>query len=225
MDQLPEEILLIILNFAMMRDDPFCILKCIHIIMLAKRYPGGKIRVPESQESHLRDWNLVAKTCRRLNRLGEEAFFSQKCFVMSSCFAKKLQNLEADPLSVSYQQAATRFIKSVVFTDISMVSPSVLLALPLRVSSFPRLERLDLVFRLGESDEIFRITEITRDRQPAWTHLTENLALIGVPTEKLNIGMIKCERKWPEYESALRERVYPGLELWRLWEQKTRGLQ
>ena len=233
MDRIPDEILQEILTYAMMRDDPFCIQEYFHDRDIAAN--RDLQRVHHSQRSHLLDWLLVVGTCQRFRRLGKEAFFSQKVFVMSARFAIKLRNLEAGFLSTQDQHIATRLIRSIVildgiflniqdqhkwtgchsssgFNDSIIASPSSFLILASWVLSFPRLERLDHLFGYRPGEGVHLITQAAQDRRPAWANFTDHLASIGVPTGRLDMGIMKCEGPtWNDLERGLTWNIYPML--------------
>ena len=219
MDRLPDEILQQILNNVMKRNDPFCIQEYFH-----DRNGGADRdlqRLHHSQRAHLLDWLLVVGTSRRLRRLGKEAFFSQKIFVMDSPYASKLRNLEAGFLSTQDQHTAvgliraivlidgilfniedekkfTKFYRSSGFINSVSVSPSSFLNLSSWVLSFPRLERLDHLFGYRPEEGVHLIVQAAQDRKPAWSNpawsdFERHLGKIGVPTSKLDMGVMICE--------------------------------
>ena len=232
MDRLPDEILEEILHYVMMHDDPFCIQEYFHDRYIAANHDLQ--RVHHSQRSSLLDWGLVVGTCKRFCRIGKEAFFSEKVFLMDSRFAVKLRNLEAGFLTTQDQYIATRHIRSIVFIDSIFLNiqdqhkwtrynrsspfddsiitpPSSFLNLSSVILSFPRLERLDHLFGYRPG-EVHLITQAAQDRRPAWSSFTDRLATIGVPTEKLDMGIMKCEGPtWDDVVNGLHWNIYPML--------------
>ena len=239
MDRLPDELLQKILNHVMMRDDPFCIQEYFH-----DRNGGADRdlqRLHPSQRSHLLDWLLVVGTCERLRRLGKEAFFSQKVFVMDSQYASKLRNLEAGFLSTQDQHIAVGLIRAIVliegicfniedenkftefyrpsgFIDGVSASSSSFLNLSSWVLSFPRLERLDHLFGYRPEEGVHLIVQAAQDRKPAWSNpawsaFESHLDTIGVPTWKLDMGVMICEgTTWGLLKHGLYWNIFPMLE-------------
>ena len=239
MDRLPDEILQKILNYVMMRDDPFCIQEYFH-----DRNGGADRdlqRLHHSQRSHLLDWLLVVGTSQRLRRLGKEAFFSQKVFVMDSQYASKLRNLEAEFLTTQDQHIAVGLIRAIVlikgiflnsqdekkftafyrtsgFSNSVIASPSSFLNLSSWVLSFPRLERLDHLFGYRPEEGVRLIVPAAQDRKPAWSssawsYFKRHLDTIGVPTSKLDMGVMICEgTTWYLLERGLYWNIIPMLQ-------------
>ena len=235
MDRIPDEILEEILNYTMMRDEPFCIQEYFHDRNAGA--DGDLQKVHHSQRSSLMDWGLVVGTCKRFRRLGKEAFFSQKVFVMDARYAAKLRNLEAEFLTTQDQHIATTQIRSIVlidsiflnpqdqikwtnyqgssaFDDSIVTPPSSLLNLSSVVLSFPRLERLDHLFGCRSEGGVQLIMKGVRNRKPAWSTFTGHLAAIGVPTQDLDIGIMMCEGTygmWDALKLGLNWNFYPML--------------
>ena len=234
MDRLPDEIVQIILNYAMMSDDPFCIQEYFH-----DRNGGtdrNLQRLHHSQRSHLQDWLLVVGTCQRLRLLGKEAFFSQKIFAMDSQYAKKLRNLEAGFLSPEDQHLAVGLIRAIVliegiffnvqdeetwtgldgssgFHDTFITSPSSFLNLSSWVLWFPRLERLDYLFGYRPEEGVHLIVQAAQDRRAPWPYLDWLLGAIGVPHWKVDMGVMKCDGPtWDDLWEGLSWNFIPMLE-------------
>lgn len=125
MDKLPEEVVRSILDYAMIRDEPFNLEEV--LIGRAKMreqpflrsYPYDEgihlERIPRTlwstqgrtQKPHLQDWEMVVGTCQRFRRLGKESFFSHKVFAMDPRLPFEFQRLEISCLSREEQQVST----------------------------------------------------------------------------------------------------------------------
>lgn len=236
---LPDELLQKILKFAMLSESPFYLDEFLRASQEAehkrvRETSNGKNETANSlsrtsgksmsdnlydcldatQQIHLRDWRLINGTCKRFRQLGKEAFFSSKTFLMDPYQAEKLQNLQVIRLSAEDQEAALKYILSVVFLVWTMESPSAFLRLPRRVSAFRRLAHLGHCFGYPKGDPIDGITEAMLDARTAPSHFVDALASIGCPVDDIQIQVLTYPGSaWEYHEAALRSRVYPVLEV------------
>ncbi|KAL2010300.1 hypothetical protein VTN00DRAFT_6107 [Thermoascus crustaceus] len=220
MEKLPDELQQKILNYAMIRDTPFCIEECISVAEKSakdsKRHGDDCAdaalqlllsKVEPTQVSHLLDWRIVNGTCRRFRNLGKEAFFSQKVFGMSAEFAHKLRKLEVKNLSVDDQRTALKYICSIIFFEAVTNTASSFLTLPRRISAFPRLKRLDhMIGWPNVFSARFIITQLEY-RKEAYHGFIEALGCIGVPVDRLEIGIIHCEDRAGDPDTGYNDRV------------------
>ena len=206
MDRLPEEVLQMILNYAMIRDEPFCAETCLSAVEFLEREHGKNQRdtdtewvrlsrrpryeLPNHQRPHLSDWRAVVGTCRRFRTTGKMAFFSQKVFVMGPLLALQLQDLRLPYLSVEDQQMAVKYISSIIWTVDDMSSPFSFLALSRHIPAFSHLKRLDHLFGYRPGDPENSLVGAVQGRRQAWSHWTDILALLGISVGRLDIGII-----------------------------------
>lgn len=251
MEKLPDELLQKILNYAMIRDTPFCIEDCSSV---AEKSAQGEQKIRNARIStnddhtkssnpdfkrggdnpvcsllrllltnadptqvpHLLDWCIVNGTCRRFRKLGKEAFFSQKVFGMSAGFARRLQKLEVKNLSADDQRTALKYISSIIFLEAVTTTASSLLTLPRRISAFPRLKRLDhMIGGPNVFSACFVVSQL-KYRKEAPPEFIEALGCIGVPVDRLEIGIIHCEDRSGDPDNGyndrlMRAQVYPML--------------
>ena len=228
---LPDELLQKILEFTMLSKSPFYLDEFLRASQEAEnnrvgKFPHGKPGSGKSpslsdnlcdcldvtQQIHLQDWRLINGTCKRFRQLGKEAFFSSKTFHMDLFQAEKLQNLQVTRLSAEDQEAALKFIPSIVFYLSTAGSPSPFLTLPRRVSAFRRLAHLNLI--LGYQ-KMMTIDDITTawDARTAPSHFVDALASIGFPVDDIQIQVLTFPGTWSNHEECLRSRIYPVLEV------------
>ncbi len=233
---LPDELLQKILKFAMLSESPFYLDEFLRASQEAEhnRVNGknetanrglsrtsGKSTsdnlydcLDATQQIHLLDWRLINGTCKRFRQLGKEAFFSSKTFLMDPFQAEKLQNLQITRLSAEDQEAALKYILSVVFLVWINESPSSFLRLPRRVSAFRRLAYLGHCFGYRKGESIDRITEAMLNARTAPSHFVDALASIGCPVDDIQIQVLTYPGSaWTYHEAALRSRVYPVFEV------------
>jgi hypothetical protein len=124
----------------------------------------------------------------------------------------KLQNSKVTQLSTEDQQTAIKYISCIVFLETNLQSPSSFLTLPHRVSVFPRLVGLDHLFGYRSREHVEYIVRAAQDRQKAPFHFTDALASFGVPTGRLDMGIMICpDTTWDYHEALLKRHVYPML--------------
>ena len=228
---LPDELLQKILEFTMLSKSPFYLDEFLRASQEAEdnrvgKFPHGKPGsgkppstsgnlydcLNETQQIHLRDWRLINGTCKRFRQLGKEAFFSSKTFHMDLFQAEMLQNLQVTRLSAENQEAALKFIPSIVFYLATVGSPSHFLTLPRRVSAFRRLAHLDLILGYHKG-EILDDIKTAWDARAAPSHFVDALASIGFPVDDIQIQVLTFPGTWGDHEEILRSRVYPVLEV------------
>ncbi len=159
-------------------------------------------------QDHLRDWRIAGSVCKRIRRLGKEAFFSSKIIPMDIPLATKLQGHGLSRLSLEDQQTAIKYINSIVLIDY-LTAASPWIKLPRCIAGFPKLRCLD--FRFGDA----MLGSPVKERVQAPSHFHKVLTDIGVPTENLARGiMIVSYHTWSESERKLKILVYPGLNNW-----------
>ncbi|KAI4209076.1 MAG: hypothetical protein LQ351_007941 [Letrouitia transgressa] len=169
----------------------------------------------EIQQEHLLDWRVAGSVCKRLRRLGKRAFFSSKIFAMDLNLAKRLQESSLTRLSTEDQRTASRYINSIILVYHNLQSPSAFITLPHRVAGFPFLKRLYFFFggRTGDPLVWSRIAAKARMQPPS--HFIDVLSTIGLPTEKLDIGIfISPDTNWSVCESSLKKNIYPILRVY-----------
>lgn len=96
-----------------------------------------------------------------------------------------------------------KYIRSIIFITHNSESPSVYMTLSRRLAVFPRLEQLGYLFGWYElsagkqpdaSGHFWHdggdLTQANKDRVPAWSHFVDVLALIGVPTDRLELNIM-----------------------------------
>lgn len=168
-----------------------------------------------SQQSHLQDWRVAGSVRRRTRRLGKEAFFSCKIFVLDLDLDKWLHEQKLSRLSTDDQHLACRYIKSIILTGINLRSPSPFISLPRCIAGFPRLERFDFYFGGQPMDPSAWIIRAVKDRMQLPSTLNDALVRMGIPTEKLAMGiLISPDTKWSFHEGLLETNVYPMLRIW-----------
>ena len=228
---LPDELVQKILDFAMLSKSPFYLDEFLRASKVAEHNRVGKTshgkngsaKIPSlsdnlydcldaTQRIHLRDWRLINGTCKRFRRLGKEAFFSSKTFHMDPSQAEKLQNLQLTRLSAEDQEAALKFIPSIVFFLSSVGSPRPFLTLPRCVSAFRRLAHLDLILGIHKGEPIDDI-KTAWDARTAPSHFVDALASIGFPVDDIQIQVLTFSGAWSYHEECLISRVYPVLEV------------
>ena len=239
LDCLPDELLQKILEFAMLSESPVYLDEFLRASQEAQHNrvgekPSGKNETTNSlshtsgvstsdtlyycldatQHIHLRDWRLINGTCKRFRRLGKEAFFSSKTFLMHPSQAEKLQKLQVTRLGAEDQKAALKYIISVVFLVWTVESPSIFLTLPRRVSAFRRLAHHGYIFGYRKGESIDGITRAVLDARTAPSHFVDALASIGCPVDDIQIQVSTYPGSaWSNHEAALRSYVYPVLEV------------
>ncbi|KAL9036946.1 MAG: hypothetical protein Q9214_005911 [Letrouitia sp. 1 TL-2023] len=164
------------------------------------------------QQDHLLDWRVAGSVCKRLRRLGKKAFFSSKTFAMDLNLAKRLQELSLTRLSTGDQRTASRYINSIILVYHNLRSPSAFITLPRRIAGFPFLKRLHFYFGGRAGDPLVWNTIAAKARMEPPSHFVDILSTIGLPTEKLDIGiLISPDTNWSLHERSLENNVYPML--------------
>ena len=167
------------------------------------------------QQDHLLDWRIAGSVCKRLRKLGKKAFFSTKIFVMDLNLAKRLQELSFTRLSAEDQQTASKYISSITLVYHSLQSPNAFITLPRRIAGFQFLKRLDFYFGSRQGDPLVWSTIAAKARMRPPSHFVDVLSTIGLPTEKLDIGiLINPDTNWTLCESSLKKTIYPMLRVW-----------
>ena len=126
--------------------------------------------------------------------------------------AEKLQNLQLTRLSAEDQEAALKFIPSIVFFLSPVGSPSPFITLPRCVSAFRRLAHLDLILGTHKREPINDI-KTAWDARTAPSHFVDALASIGFPVDVIHIQVLTFPGAWKCHEAYLISRVYPVLEV------------
>ncbi|KAL9603337.1 MAG: hypothetical protein Q9219_001199 [cf. Caloplaca sp. 3 TL-2023] len=169
----------------------------------------------EVQQLHLLDWRLAGSVCKRFRTLGKEAFFSNKAFALEPTLLQNLQELKVNRMSIEDQQTALSYMNTIILVVHNLQSPGAFMRLGHRVAAFPSLESLDFFLgsRLGEP--LAWILEAIKKRMEPPSHFIDILKTIGVPSEKLAIGiLVSPDSQWGYQESLLRSNVYPMLRAW-----------
>ena len=201
-------------------------------LMLEKDGPPPRRSLPQSwllsemldpsQQHHLQDWLIAIGVYQRFRRLGKEAFFANKTFVMTLAQAQKLQEMKLTGLSPEYQKTALQYINSIIFTETNIQSPNVFMSLPRRISAFPHLRYLGYFLGHGGPGTFCSkgfLADTIRAIQngvQAPTHFIDALVLMNIPVDKLQVELILCPntgKTWNEYEAVLKSHIYPILEL------------
>ncbi|PGG96921.1 hypothetical protein AJ79_09400 [Helicocarpus griseus UAMH5409] len=246
--QLPNEVLSMIIDHAMTRDDPLFL-----DYLLQNPYPVEKARrradyLPDkdietaarrerkvytswpnpdqfylspSQRPHLQDWCFINSTCRLLRTLGKPAFFARKTFVLSPELADKFRNSRLRGLSKEDQQLARRCFTSLVFAigDYFFVPKSVL-SLPRRLEIFPRVTRVDYLPCRDPCDRPEAYLESIRRRKPP-ACFVECLRLMGIDAKTLDVGiMVDSDDHFRRCENNILTGIYPLLK--HVWTIKAR---
>ena len=213
-----------ILRWAMMRESPLSINNCIRT---AKALERARVAEPSlakyrtiltesdpSQLLHLRDWRVAGSVSKDFRRLGKEAFFSSKIFAMDVSIARNIQKCDLERLSTEDQRTASKHIRAIVLVE--NIHPSPFIRLPNLVAGFPRLERLDLLFTKEKILHDADLVAAAEARMQAPSHLIDILRSIGVPTERLVIGVMVRDPVSTRfsYEKRLEDNVYPTLKVW-----------
>ncbi|KLJ13003.1 hypothetical protein EMPG_12046 [Blastomyces silverae] len=242
--QLPNEVLRIIIDYVMLRDDPLFL---DHFLAGASNRPDNKTRnskfdsplveteicpiwaprryssLSQSQRPHLLDWCFVNSTCRLLRGLGKPAFFAQKTFVIYPELADRFRHSRVRGLSVHDQQIAKQNFTSLVFavSDYFFV-PKTVLSLPARLELFPRVTHIDYMacYDRRESPEFY--LECVRRRRKPPPCLVECLALMSIDVEKLDFGIITdTDEIFQRCEQNILSGIYPLLrQIWTIKAQK-----
>ncbi|KAL8950646.1 MAG: hypothetical protein Q9222_003330 [Ikaeria aurantiellina] len=169
----------------------------------------------EVQQQHLLDWRLAGSVCKRFRTLGKEAFFSNRAFALEPNLLQNLQELKANRMSIEDQQTAVAYINTLTLVVYNLQSPGAFMRLSHRVAAFPSLERLDFFLGGRQGEPLAWMLEAAKKRMEPPMHFTEILKTIGVPVEKLAIGiLVSPDSEWSDQESRLQSNVYPMLRAW-----------
>lgn len=138
------------------------------------------------QRPHLLDWRIAGSVCKRLRTLGKEAFF----IAMDFNIAERLQESSLTRLSSDDQQAASKYLTSVILIERIPQSPSCFITLPRCVAGFPWSKNLDFFFGGREGEPAAWIVKAAKARMKSRSRFIDSLAIIGVPLEKLTTGIL-----------------------------------
>lgn len=236
LDKLPDGLLLKILGYAMLSDEPFFMerfLNCVNDYHERTKSKDREIwitfpwdtkmpfserlyqRLGSSLGFHILDWWGVTNTSKRIRRVGKEAFFANKVFMMEPRLAEKLGKGQLTRFSAQDQEIAAKSIRSFIFPE-DVTSPSDLLTVPRCLPAFPKLEFLGHLFYSGKDEKghvLSRVSEVdTYKRGQVPSEFVDALASIGVPTHKLDMKMmVEGEMHRADCVKKLTESVSPLL--------------
>ena len=163
-----------------------------------------------SQRIHLYDWHMISATCKRFRQLGKEVFFSSKVFLMAPVHAEKLQARQVTWLSDQDQEAALKYIRSIIFTVSVSKWQSSFFTLPRRVSAFRNLHHLGHLFGYIWGNPISGIKTAILSARTAPSHFVDALASIGCPVDNIHFQVMAYQAfPWEHHEAALKHDLYP----------------
>jgi hypothetical protein len=216
LNRLPDDILRVILDFAMARDSPF------HIDnqrLDQKRFvfPYGQPKVHDRtlQPVHRMDWIAINSTTRRIRTLGKVSFFSIKTFAIHKDLPARLQRNEPNAINgmmLHDQALALPYIRDIIFVDSKHTSPSFFLTLPKTLAAFPSLRRCTLLFGFDRR-YVEEITKAFLLSRPIDFELREYMVAIGMPQHFKLEETIGLNAKWEEHKTTMEKHVYPMLRL------------
>ena len=162
------------------------------------------------QQPHLLDWRLAGSVCRRLRKMGKVAFWTSKTFVFNMSTAEALQSLSLTCLNIESQRTALRYIRSIILMPPQLYSPSSFI--PLLVVGFSALKYLDFYLGQRRDDPFAWLAIVCKDRMQPPAHFIDALFTIGIPVEKLDVGiLINPSTEWSYQETLLENNIYPML--------------
>ncbi|KAL8709977.1 MAG: hypothetical protein Q9220_005428 [cf. Caloplaca sp. 1 TL-2023] len=169
----------------------------------------------EVQQRHLLDWRLAGSVCKRFRTFGKEAFFSNKAFALEPTLLQNLQELKVNRMSIEDQQTAVSYINTLILVVYNLQSPGAFMRLGHRVVAFPSLGRLDFFLGGRQGEPLAWMVKAAKERMDPPPHFINILETIGVPVERLAIGiLVNPDSKWGYQESLLLSNVYPMLRAW-----------
>ncbi|KAI1179824.1 hypothetical protein F4777DRAFT_532123 [Nemania sp. FL0916] len=207
MDRLPDELLLMILTYAMQRESPFFP----EPLGAARIGYVKKLHFTMVQRVHAQDWCRVTMTCQRIRRLGKEAFFSSKRFVLRASIPESLRDgIYSLFVNASDQQLAMRSICSVVIVDIAPSVASKVMRVPKLLGVLPKLKDVTLVFDWARWNAITTIENAIPFQAPAV--LTQIFEYIAGANSDVKVHAAICSSSDPEYvQATLNTDLYPIL--------------
>ncbi|KAI1772823.1 hypothetical protein F4818DRAFT_453220 [Hypoxylon cercidicola] len=228
LERLPDEVLSLILDFAMTRNSPFLIHRR---WMPRPRYTNVTWRHPakplksrphrrDSHEDHMADWIAINHTCRRIRRLGREAFLGTKVIAMHSTLPARL--LPADELRPDraadwaadyFERVLSRedlkHVRHLALVDANDHAPMWMIALPgLLASFFPQLRSCTLLFGHAESEVEGAAATTGR---PARETLRRLLVAVGLRERLVLEESVGRGTSWAENERSMERCIYPIL--------------
>ncbi|OJD15850.1 hypothetical protein AJ78_03947 [Emergomyces pasteurianus Ep9510] len=221
--QLPNEVLKMIIDYVMFRDDPLFL---DHFLAGASLSLDSRTQIRQIDSSLVETetyWCFINSTCRLLRRLGKPSFFAQKAFVMSPELADKFRHSRVGGLSVDDQQIAKHNFTSLVFaiSDYFFVPKSVL-SLPSRLEIFPRATRIDYMacYDRRESPDFY--LECIRNRRKPPASFMECLTLMSIDVEKLDLSIMTfTDELFQRCEQNILSGIYPLLKhIWTIKAEK-----
>jgi hypothetical protein len=180
LDQLPADILVHILDLAMLRDSP-CYIddprlgpdRCRTVLQMPAQsgclesstgakdpyFAGYKGTTPlhhrALQSFHKMDWIAINSTCRQIRLFGKISFFKVKTFAMHQQLPARLKR--NDPTSIKGmtpddQALALSYIHDIVIVNTNNSNATSFLMLPRILAAFPCLRRCTLLFGFATPD-------------------------------------------------------------------------
>ncbi|KAK2803510.1 hypothetical protein FQN50_006945 [Emmonsiellopsis sp. PD_5] len=150
--------------------------------------PKLSAHLNEAQRAHLWDWCFVNGTCRLFREIGKPAFFARKIFVMGPHLLNEFIGGRVKGLTAETQQMAMSHCSAIIIHTVGFYFRDDILLLPRYIQSFPRLRRLDHMMRweMMPKYDVYCI----RNRRNAPAIYTRALSILGVDTDKLDLGFI-----------------------------------
>ena len=167
------------------------------------------------QQPHLLDWRVAGSISVRLRKLGKEAFFSTKVLAMDINQIQKLSERRLTRISIEDQQVALKYTDSLILIERHTQSPSTFIRLPRVIPRFSSLKSLDVYFGSREGEPLAWMAVAMRDRIQPPVHFIDALTTVGVPMDRLAVGILMCPAlEWRSFENLLKDHVYPTLRAW-----------
>ncbi|KAK2747391.1 hypothetical protein FQN55_005140 [Onygenales sp. PD_40] len=150
--------------------------------------PKLSAHLNEAQRLHLWDWCFVNGTCRLFREIGKPAFFARKTFVMGPHLLNEFIGGRVKGLTAENRQIAMNHCAEIIISSIGFYFPDEMLLLPRYIQSFPRLRRLDHMMHCETMPKYDLYCIHNRRNAPAI--FTRALSILGVDTDKLDLGFI-----------------------------------
>lgn len=227
LDRLSNDVLRLILDFAMARDSPFYI----DDPRLGKdpsTYGDGFDRLHDHtlQPIHRKDWIAVNSTSRRIRALGKVSFFSTKTFAIHNDFPTRLQRHDPNNIKgmmLADQALALAYIRDIIIVNTRQTSPTILFTLPQTLAAFPCLRRCTLLFGFiiydekhrGAANRVEWITAASVLARPIPLEMQEYMVGIGIPRYIRLEETIRPSpgANWQDHQKLMEENIYPALKV------------
>jgi hypothetical protein len=194
LDRLSDNLLQMILDFAMARDSPFYI-DDHHLGQYRSTYEDGSPRRVfhdrTLQPIHRTDWITINSTSRRIRTFGKISFFSIKTFAIHKDFPERLKRrnpTNIKGMTLDDQALALSYIRDIIIVNPEQARPTTILTLPKTIAAFPCLRRCTLLYGFtvhdgeykGAASDVEFITAAFILGRPVPAEMQEYMADIGV---------------------------------------------